>query len=228
MKHEKHPWFIRDSNPVPLGQKSGALTTELPGHLNSKLSFRELIDSVVNKGPAMFGFIKRLSQEFRDLCTLKVLYVTYVRSKLEYANCVWQPFYVTHIKRIERIQEKFIKHALRQFRWNVNLDLPPQENRCRVLVMDTLKKRRDVARVLLVFDLLSAKIDSPKLLSLINLSVPSYQTRGREFLFVEFHRTNYGNYEPINSVVRGFNEFAGLFNFNITRDTFLNRIKSVS
>jgi hypothetical protein len=33
MKHEKHPWFIRDSNPVPLGQKSGALTTELPGHL---------------------------------------------------------------------------------------------------------------------------------------------------------------------------------------------------
>jgi hypothetical protein len=28
-----HPWFTRDSNPVPLGQKSGALTTELPGHL---------------------------------------------------------------------------------------------------------------------------------------------------------------------------------------------------
>jgi hypothetical protein len=92
---------------------------------------------------------------------------------------------VTHINRIERIQEKFIKHALRQFRWNVNLDLPPYENRCRVLVMDTLKKRRDVARVLLVFDLLSGKIDLPKLLSQINLSVPSYQIRGREFLFVE-------------------------------------------
>jgi hypothetical protein len=83
-------------------------------------------------------------------------------------------------------------------------------------------------RILLVFDLLSGKIDSPKLLSQINLSVPSYQTRGREFLFVEFHRTNYGIYEPINAAVRGFNEFAGLFDFNITRDTFLNRIKSVS
>jgi hypothetical protein len=34
MKHEKHLWFIRDSNPVPLGQKSGELTTELPGHLH--------------------------------------------------------------------------------------------------------------------------------------------------------------------------------------------------
>jgi hypothetical protein len=132
-----------------------------------------------------------LSREFRDH--------KYVRSKLEYANGVWQPFYVTYINRIERIQEKFIKHALRQFRWNVNLDLPPYENHCRVLVMDTLKKRRDVARVLFVFDLLSGKIDSQ-----INLSVPSYQTRGREFLFVEFHRTNNGIYEPINTAVRGF------------------------
>jgi hypothetical protein len=40
MKHEKHPWFIRDSNPVPLGQKSGALTTELPGHLFINLESR--------------------------------------------------------------------------------------------------------------------------------------------------------------------------------------------
>jgi hypothetical protein len=109
--------------------------TNLGVILDSKLSFREHIDSVV----------KRLSRVFRDPYKLKVLYVTYVRSKLEYANCVWQSFYVTHTNRIERIQEKF---------WNVNLDLPPYEDRCRVLVMNTLKKRRDVARVMLVFDLL--------------------------------------------------------------------------
>jgi hypothetical protein len=146
------------------------------------------------------------------------LYFTYVHSKLEYVNCVWQPFYVTHIKRIERMQEKFIKYAVGQFRWNVNIDLSPYENRCRVLVLDTPKKRRDVARVLLVFDLLSGKIVSPKLLSQINLSVPSYQTRGREFLFVEFHRTNYGIYEPINAAVEGFNEIDGLFDLNIGKE----------
>jgi hypothetical protein len=82
--------------------------------------------------------------------------------------------------------------------------------------------------LVLVFDLLSGKIDLPKLFSQINLSVPSYQTQGREFLFVEFHRTNYGIYEPINAAMRGFSEFADLFDFNITRDTFLTSIKSVS
>ena len=202
--------------------------TDLGVVLDSKLSFKEHIDSVVNKGSAMFGFIKRLSKEFRDPYTLKVLYTTHVRSKLEYACCVWQPFYTTHVNRIERIQEKFIKHALKRLPWNPNLVLPPYEDRCRVLVMDTLKRRRDIARVLLVFDLLSGKIDSPNLLTQIVLSVPAYRTRGREFLYVEFHRTNYGVFEPINAAVRGFNEFAGLYDFNLTRDTFLNRIKAVT
>ena len=81
---------------------------------NSKLSFKEHIDSVVSKGSTMFGFIKRWSKEFGDTYTLKVLYTTYVRSKLEYACCVWQPFYTTHVNRIERIQEKFTKRALKR------------------------------------------------------------------------------------------------------------------
>jgi hypothetical protein len=40
--------------------------TDLGVILDSKLSFREHIDYVVNKGSAMFGFIKRLSRESRD------------------------------------------------------------------------------------------------------------------------------------------------------------------
>jgi hypothetical protein len=34
--------------------------------LDSKLSFRNHIDSIVNKSSAMLGFIKHLSCEFRD------------------------------------------------------------------------------------------------------------------------------------------------------------------
>jgi hypothetical protein len=52
MKHEKHPWFIRDSNPVPLGQKSGALTTELPGHLDADADLKilnEILEFYIKK-----------------------------------------------------------------------------------------------------------------------------------------------------------------------------------
>jgi hypothetical protein len=110
----------------------------------------------------------------------------------------------------------------------VNIDLSPYENRCKVLAMDTLKKRRDVARVLLIFDLLSGKIDSSYLLSQICLSVPSYLTRSREMLHVEFHRTNNGVFEPINAAIKGFNEHADLFEFGLTRNIFLNRLRTQS
>jgi hypothetical protein len=53
---------------------------------------------------ALLEFVKRLSGKFRDPYTLKTFYVSLVRPKLEYANCVWQPFYDVNVKRIERVQ----------------------------------------------------------------------------------------------------------------------------
>jgi Reverse transcriptase (RNA-dependent DNA polymerase) len=82
--------------------------TELGVILDSKLSFRNHIDTKIAKGLAMLGFMKRLSSDFRDPYTLKTLH-----SKLVYACCVWQPFYAVHIARIERIQEKFVEYAYR-------------------------------------------------------------------------------------------------------------------
>jgi hypothetical protein len=65
--------------------------------LDSKMSFTGHIDDMVAKVLAMLG----LSREFRDPYTLKTLYVSVVRPKLECAGCVWRLFYGTHIDRIE-------------------------------------------------------------------------------------------------------------------------------
>ena len=34
-------------------------------------------------------------------------FVTYVRPLLEYASCVWSPYLLKHIKRIESVQKRF-------------------------------------------------------------------------------------------------------------------------
>lgn len=199
--------------------------TDLGVILDSKLTFKEHIDSVVNKGMSMLGFIKRMSREFRDPYTLKALYVSLVRSKIEYACCIWQPFYACHVNRIERIQENFIKFALRRLGWNATSSLPPYEDRCALLKLETLKKRRDVTRTLFIFDIKNGKIDSSTLASEVRLNVPQYSTRDREFLNVVFHRTNYGYFEPLNAAIRGFNKIAGLFDYNQSREQFLNKLK---
>ena len=115
------------------------------------MTFKNHIDATIAKGLAMLGFIKRLSNEFHDPYTIKSLYMSLVRSRLEYACCVWQPFYEVHVSRIERIQEKFVKYALRRLGWDITRDLPPYTHRCMLLSLDTLKMRRDTARILFIF-----------------------------------------------------------------------------
>jgi hypothetical protein len=63
-------------------------------------------------------------------------------------------------------------------------------------------------RILFVFDILSGKVSSPPLLAELGLCVSSYPTRRREFFQIDYHRTNYGTFEPINAALHSFNEMA--------------------
>jgi hypothetical protein len=90
-----------------------------------KLTFSEHVDVTVSKARQMLEFIMRVSRDFWDPYALKSLYVSLVRSILEYPSCVWMPYQNGRIARLERVQEKFILYALRRLGWmNMNL-LPP-------------------------------------------------------------------------------------------------------
>jgi hypothetical protein len=52
------------------------------------LTFGEHVDVTVSKAKQMLGFIMRVGRDFRDAYALKFLYVSLVRSKLEYTSCV--------------------------------------------------------------------------------------------------------------------------------------------
>jgi hypothetical protein len=49
-----------------------------------------------------------------------------------------------------------------------------------------------IAYVMFIFDVLSGRVNSPNLLSVLDLITPRYPHRGTEFLRIDFHRTNYG------------------------------------
>jgi hypothetical protein len=89
--------------------------------MDEKMIFSEHVDVMVAKAFAMLGFIRRLSLEFRDLHTLKSLYTSLVRPKLEYTSCVWNPFYDVRVTRVTRVQRRFIRYTLRGLGWT---DMP--------------------------------------------------------------------------------------------------------
>jgi hypothetical protein len=138
---------------------------------------------------------------------------------------VWNPFCDVRVDRMELVQMWFIRYVLRGLGRTDMHDWPPYEDRCALLHFDTLPKKRSIASVMFIFDVPSGRVNSPNLLSVLDLITSRYPIRGTEFLRIDFHRTNYGLHEPMSGAMRQFNEVIGLFDFDLTRDQFLNRLR---
>ena len=152
---------------------------------------------IINKAYRMLGFIIRSSKEFDDPYTTKQLYCTFVRPILEFSSEVWCQFYQVHKNRIESIQMKFLKFALRNLGWNSRFVLPSYGNRLMLINMKTLEKRREVAAVMFLFKLLKGLIKAPKILAQCNYygTIRNYNSNSNQkFFVIKTHRTKYGTY----------------------------------
>lgn len=78
---------------------------DLGVQLSSNAKFNEHKYTQVSKANRMLGIIRRtIFTEKRLLPTMRSLYITLLRSHLEYASEVWRPKLITLIKLIENIQ----------------------------------------------------------------------------------------------------------------------------
>lgn len=186
--------------------------------LDSKLSFNQHISYIVTKASRQLGFIFRTTKSFTDVYCLKALYCGLVRSTLEYCSAVWHPYYRNGTDRIEGVQRRFIRYALRLLPWRNPMSLPSYISRCQLINIDTLAVRRNVTQATVVADLLASRINCPSLLQRINLLAPLRPLRNHAFLWLPIRRTNYSMHGAITGLQRVFNRVASLFDFNLSRD----------
>ena len=223
--------FSRKKNPIMFSYRMGEecierakVVKDLGVMLDSELSFREHYSYIINKAMRNLGFIFRVSAEFWDPYCLRSLYFSLVRSVLETAAIAWSPFHNVWIFRIEKIQAKLIKYALRFLPWRNRDELPPYESRCRLLGMDTLVKRRDIQKTTFIGKVMLGEIDAPWILAKINLNVVPRPLRQWNFLRLQQHRTEYAQNEPIRSMSVLFNRHYCLFDFNVSSSIFRERV----
>ena len=69
--------------------------------------FAEHYKVIVARANRILGFIKRISKDFKNVNTLKVLYKLLVRPILEFPNIVWSPYYQVHINRLKYTAQFF-------------------------------------------------------------------------------------------------------------------------
>ena len=186
--------FTRKRSPVPYNYKlfGNALTRDrcvkdLGVMLDSELSFKDHIAFTTSKASKQLGMIFRMTKYFRDVQCLKTLYCSLVRSTLEYGSIVWAPFYSNEKNRIEAVQRKFTRFALR----HSSTEPLDYASRCNFLRLDPLTIRRDLAKAAFVSDLLRFNINCPRLVGQLNINIRRRTLRTHAFLTLPFARTNY-------------------------------------
>ncbi|XP_055385908.1 uncharacterized protein LOC129614949 [Condylostylus longicornis] len=197
-------------------------TKDLGVVLDRKLTFNAPIDFIISKAFSMLGFIKRNCSQFCDPYTFKSLFTSLVRPHLEYAAPIWMPSYTKHIKRIESVQKNMVRFSLRKFICEMNAT--GYIAKCKLIDIQTLESRRNVASVIYSYDILSARINCPFILNLYNIYAPIRNVKARRVLYLDSHRTNYGFSEPIANSQRLLNVCASQIDFHYNRDKLKREI----
>jgi hypothetical protein len=192
-------------------------------YFDPKLKFLTHIDKTFSSGMCMLGFIKRRAKEFNNPYLTKMLFCSVVRPILEYGNIVWNPNHETHFKKIESVQKQFLLFALKNLGWN-SYHLPPYKHRLLLINMTTLASRFELASCLFIFDLLRNKINCPTLSNKLILNTNTKNLRNTLFLSEIMTKDSIIFNDTINLAIRNFNKYQKLYNNNISRETFKNKI----
>ena len=155
--------------------------------LDSKLTFGPHIDSVVGRANRALGMYLRSLSSHRELrgkkfppAPLIVGFNAHIRSIVEFGSVIWAGTAKTHLKRIERIQHKFlIWLAVHSSKPCSSLNYDVLQLHFNVLSIDRRLALNDFNFIHNVF---SGRINSPNILSMFSLAVPSGRTRSRPVL----------------------------------------------
>lgn len=194
--------------------------------LDSQLTFSHHIAYIVDKASRTLGFVFRTAKNFTDIYCLKALYCSLVRATLEYGSAVWSPNYNNGCERIESVQRRFLRFALRRLPWRDPLRLPSYESRCQLIDLQPLRIRRDVCRALTVVDTLNGRIDCEAILQQMHLNVKPRPLRNSSMMRLPFRRTNYGLSNAVHGLQRVFNRVASIFDFHLTRNMLRRKFSS--
>lgn len=192
--------------------------------LDHKLTFNLHRSNVIAKANRQLGFISKISRDFTDPYCLKALYCSLVRPILESAAVVWTPHQLTWSLRLEGVQRKFIRFALRNLPWRDPHNLPAYADRCRLLGLDTLERRRKIQQATFIAKLLNGEVDCSRLLSALNIRVAPRMLRGGSLLQRRFHRTAFGYNQPFTAMVRIFSAVEDLHDFGESSNQFKTRV----
>jgi hypothetical protein len=190
--------------------------------MESDLSFKSHILSAAKRAYGVLGFILRISKLFSDFFTVKLLYKSLVRSKLEFASIIWSPYTLLHINIIEKVQKRFLRYLYYKSFGPLQFPiwLVRYKEMLEMFEFESLGDRRKVARLCYLRDVLSGIVDDPLTLSSVSWHVPTRGGRASRPFYPLLARTCAHANSFLVSTVSLFNSLGGELDVTMNRSAF--------
>jgi hypothetical protein len=143
--------------------------------LNSKLHFHPHVDYLHSQALKLLGLICLITYNLSSPDSLKVLYITLIRSKLEYSSVVLNNLTLTDSNKLENIKRKFANLCYNWFILPIFFcNYEPVLN---YLHFKTLYCRRQNLGALFLISVFKNKIDCCSVVDIVDLHVRTQQIR---------------------------------------------------
>ena len=80
--------------------------------VSHNLRWNNHVDPISSKAQKMLNVLYRTCKDINDIRTKKLLYIAWVRSRLEYASVVWSPHTKRNINNLEQVQRRATRFIL--------------------------------------------------------------------------------------------------------------------
>lgn len=84
--------------------------------------------------------------------------------------------------------------------------------------IETLKKRREIARVTIINDIVSQQMNSANLLENLNFYAPIRSLRIRNLFVLNHYRTEYALNGPVNGMMSVYNKYCDVIDVTMSRN----------
>lgn len=194
--------------------------------LDSKLHLDLHIDNIIGKAFKMYGFVMRSSAKFTRPSTYLHLYKSLIRSQLDYAVSIWNPFYGKYTTALERVQKKFLR-CMHYKCYHSRLSYDQLLVKYELL---KLESRRIQLGTMLIYDLCHNRYDCMPLINKLCYRVPN-RTHCRnpcQLFALTRCRTNAGKRSPLYRLVKLYNTNFNSIDISVTRPSiFKNKILEI-
>jgi len=141
-------------------------------YLNHDLKWSHHIDQVAAKAARKLGFVRRNLRGAPANCK-KLAYVTLVRSGMEYASVIWDPYTKADSNKLEKIQRTAARWILSSHSYETSVTSLLQQ-----LQLESLEERHKIQRLAFMYKILNDQVAVPA--TSVDLTLSSRPSRGAD------------------------------------------------